>query len=125
MSAVSAYIAEMSALDRPLSEQFRIASKIWCDADAAATVLEELKSAVLAQKKSALIEKDCRLSEARAERLVKASADWDETIRQAVTARAEANALKMELEVIRMQHREWVAANADQRTERRLGEMHA
>ena len=35
--------------DRPISEQFRVVAKRWCDAEAAASILEESKSAVLAR----------------------------------------------------------------------------
>jgi len=122
---MSARIRELPISEQPLSEQYRIAAKAWVDCDAAATILEDLKPATLEQKKTALIEKDPKMSEAKAKRLALISEDWEECVRQAATARAQANILRLELKVIEMQHREWIGGNADARQERRLGEMHA
>jgi hypothetical protein len=121
---MSALVKEMPRHEQPLSEQYRIAAKCWCDADAAATVLEELKSATLEQKKSDLIADNPSMSEAKAERLAKITDDWEEYVRQMCTARAQANVLKAELKVIEMRHREWIAGDANARHERRLVEMH-
>ena len=41
--------------EHPLSEQHRITAEAWADADAAASLLEELKSADLEERKSKLI----------------------------------------------------------------------
>ena len=46
--------SEIPEHERPISEQFRIVAKAWADLDAAANLLEETKSAVLAQKMLAL-----------------------------------------------------------------------
>ena len=64
------------------------------------------------------------MAENKAERLVKASPEWERYIRDMCAHRGTANLLRQKLEYIRMKHREWIAANADARDERRLTEMH-
>ena len=47
-------VSSLPERDQPLSEQFRVVAKRWVDLDAAANLLEETKSAVLAQKMAEL-----------------------------------------------------------------------
>ena len=47
-------IAEIPEADRPLSEQWRIAARQWVDAEAAAQLLEDLKTTSLEQFKQQL-----------------------------------------------------------------------
>jgi|SRR5262245_2647735 len=108
----------------PISEQYRVAAEVWGDAEAAADILEQLKSVVLEQKKCVLIASNPGMSDAAAERLVKASQEWELHVREICDARSTANKLRQELEVIRMRHREWIAGNADARQEQRLLGMH-
>ena len=103
--------------DQPLSEQFRIVAKRWVDADAAANILEDTKSAVLAQKVSALGD----IAVNRAETQVKGSQEWYDYLVKICEARREANLLKMQLEYLRMKFNEWQSANATNRAEMRLG----
>jgi hypothetical protein len=110
-------IRNLPERDQPLSEQFRIVAKRWVDLDAAANLLEETKSAVLAQKMAALGD----MPVSRAEMTVKASPEWSEHITTIVHARKEANLAKLQLEYIRMKHMEWTSANANLRHEARLG----
>jgi gamma-glutamyltranspeptidase len=100
----------------PLSEQFRIVAKKWNDADAAASILEETKTAVFAQRQLALGD----MAVNRAEMLVKASPEWAEHIEKIVNARTEANRLKLQVEYIKMRHREWISADANMRAEMKL-----
>jgi len=58
--------------DRPISEEYRIVAKKFVDADAAANLLEETKSAVLSQQMMALGD----MPVSRAEMQVKASGQW-------------------------------------------------
>ena len=100
----------------PLSEQFRIVAKKWVEADSAATLLEESKSAVLA--KMMADEGDMPVS--RAEMNVKASGEWKGYIQSMVEARQKAALLKVQLEYIRMKFSEWQSYEATKRAEMRL-----
>ena len=110
-------VTDMPESERPLSEQFRIVAKRWVDLDAAANLLEETKSAVLAQMMASLGD----MPVSRAEMTVKASPLWSGHIQTMVEARKEANLAKVQLDYIRMKHMEWTSANANQRHEARLG----
>jgi hypothetical protein len=100
----------------PLSEQFRLIGKKWKDADAAASLLEELKSATLSQRMVALGD----MPVSKAEMTVKASPAWKEYIEQMVGARKEANELKLQLEWTRMRFTEWNSEEATKRAEMKL-----
>lgn len=100
----------------PLSEQFRLIGKRWKEADAAASLLEELKSATLSQRMIALGD----MPVSKAEMTVKGSADWKEYIEKMVQARADANELKLQLEWTRMRFTEWNSEEATKRAEMKL-----
>ena len=100
----------------PISEEYRIVAKQWVDAEAAASLLEDTKSAVLAQKMAALGD----MPVSKAEMQVKASDDWYEFVDSVVEARKKANLLKVQLEYIRMRSAEWQSAEASKRAEMRL-----
>ena len=100
----------------PISEQFRIAAKEWVEADTAANLLEETKSAVLSQMM--LEQGDIAVS--RAEMQVKASPEWADHIAKMVKARESANFLKVRVEWLRMRFNEWQSAEASKRAEMRL-----
>lgn len=125
---MTAQVQELPRDQRPLSEQFRIIAKKWADADNAAHLMDELKTTVLAQKKTALIAENFKgqqlmkdnpreMTDAKAERLVKSSADWEKYIRDMCKARSTANLLKQQLKYIEMRHREWISADANARKE--------
>jgi hypothetical protein len=100
----------------PLSEQYRLVAKEWVDADAAANLLEEMKSATLSQK---MAERgDMPVS--RAEMEVKASKEWADYIESMVEHRKRANLLKAKLEYCRMRFSEWQSAEATKRAEMKL-----
>jgi hypothetical protein len=102
--------------DVPWSEQYRIQGEIWCDAEAAATLLEDCKSAVMAQWQTELGD----LPVNRAEQTVKASARWRSYIQDAVDARKAANLAKVRLEATKMKAMEYQAKEANNRTEMRI-----
>lgn len=102
--------------ERPLSEQFRLVAKKWVDADAAASLLEETKSAVLSRMMAAYGD----IPVNRAELNVKSSDEWLEFITKMVKAREQAALLKVQLEYIRMRFNEWQSHNATKRAEMRL-----
>jgi hypothetical protein len=102
--------------NRPLSEQFRVIAKRWVDADSAANLLEESKSAFLSKMMANLGD----MPVSKAEMSIKASAAWSEYIINMVEARKTAALLKVQLEYIRMQFSEWQSDAATRRAEMKL-----
>lgn len=102
--------------NEPLSEQFRLTAKQWVEAESAASLLEETKSAVLSQRMSAFGE----IPVSKAEMRVKASPEWSEHIEKIVKGRQQANYLKVKMEFIRMRFSEWQSAEATRRAEMKL-----
>jgi hypothetical protein len=100
----------------PLSEQYRVVAKAYVDADSAASLLEETKSAVLARMMLALGD----MPVSRAEMQTKASPEWSEFVTNMVKAREKAAFLKVKLEYIRMKFNEWQSLEASKRAEMRL-----
>jgi hypothetical protein len=100
----------------PWSEQFRVVAKRWVDADAAATLLEDTKSATLSQ----MIQARGDMPVNRAESLVKASPEWRSHVEKTVDARSAANLLKVQMEYLRMKFSEWQSEEANKRHEARL-----
>ena len=100
----------------PLSEQYRLIAKQWVDADAAASLMEETKSAAL----SGWMKGEGDIPVSRAEMNVKASKHWSEFITAMVEARKKASLLKVQLEFIRMQFSEQQSHEASKRAEMRL-----
>ena len=100
----------------PISEQFRIVAKDWVETDSAARLLEETKTAVLAQRMKALGD----MPAAHSEREVKASPEWADFIERMVKARTAANLKKVQLEYIKMQFSEAQSFEATKRAEMKL-----
>lgn len=100
----------------PISEQYRLVAKRWVDAEAAASVLEDTKSAVLSQKMVALGD----MPVSKAEMTVKASDDWKDHVQSIVDARKHANLLKVQLEYLRMKSGEQASFEATRRAEMKL-----
>lgn len=110
-------ISSLSKSERPLSEEFRLVAKKFADLEAAASLLEETKSAVLSQMMLKLGD----IPVSKAEMRVKGSDEWSEHIAKIVEARKEANLAKFHLEYIRLKHSEMIMADANHRHERRIG----
>lgn len=102
--------------NRPLSEIYLEAAEDWTDKEAAASLLEETKSAVMAQRQAVLGD----IPVNRAEQTVKASPDWHEYLGKIVEARRIANLAKVKLEYFRMKHMEWTNHEANNRVGSRL-----
>lgn len=102
--------------NRPISEEYRVIAKKWVDADSAATLREEIKSAFFSQLM--LEHKDIPVN--RAEIAVKASQEWIEYVAEMVKTRKEANLLKVQLKYIEMKYHEWQSYNATRRAEMKL-----
>ncbi len=102
--------------NRPWSEIYREAGEDWADKEAAAQLLEDCKSATLAQW--AADQGDIPVN--RAEQNVKASKEWVDYITRMVEARKAANKAKVKLESIKMRAMEQQARDATLRAEMRL-----
>ncbi len=83
------------------------------DKEAAANVLEETKTAFLAKRKAELGD----VTDAHAERVVKASLDWLDYITSMCNARQAANHARVRVEVIRMRFWEYNSHEANRRKE--------
>lgn len=102
------------------SEQFRTVAKRWVDADAAATLLEDTKSAFLSERIRELIRSEPGIALNRAEADVKSSPEWREWIEGMIEARKKANLLKVQMEYLRMKFTEWNSHEATKRQEMKL-----
>lgn len=101
--------------NRPLSEVYRVAHEAWCDLENAAQLLEDMKSVVLNQRKNEFGD----IADNKAERMVKASPEWEQYVRDCVEARTKANKAKGQLEVIKMRFNERQNMDANHRAELR------
>lgn len=102
--------------NEPWSEQYRIMGELWAEAEAAASLLEDTKSAVLSQKMAMLGD----IPVNKAEMTVKASQDWHDHVGKIVDARKNANLLKIRLEYCRMKYHEEQGHEASRRAEMRM-----
>lgn len=102
--------------DYDFAHHLREVGERWVDADAAARMYEETKSAILAQKKAELGD----IPDNKAERLVKASRFWMEFVTKGVEVRTEANRLKIQLEEIKMRYMISQSRAATERVERKM-----
>lgn len=103
-------------MDKLISEQYRIVAKEWVSLDGAARMLEESKTLVLSQRKSALGD----IPDSHAEKQVKASPEWHDYIKKMVEARTASNLKKVQMVHIQMLDREQQSDEANKRAEMRL-----
>lgn len=109
-----------SESNEPIALQYSRAGNQWAEAEAAASLLEDLKSSVLSERIADLVADDPKMAINRAEAAVKASQEWKQYIHQMVDARKQANRLKVQMEVLRMRFAQWQSEQANQRIEARL-----
>jgi hypothetical protein len=102
----------------PLTEQYRIAADAWVDAEAAASLLEDCKSAVLAERMQALLDEGMAVN--RAEQAVKGSPEWKVHVTSIIEARRLANRCKVQVEYIKMRFQEYMSQEANNRLEAKL-----
>jgi len=110
----------MTESNLPLSEQFRLTAKAWVEADKAASLLEETKSANISQMMIKVLEENPALAVNKIEMVVKSSPEYKDFITQMVDLRSKANLLKVKLEFIRMRFSEKQSQEATARAESRL-----
>ena len=103
--------------NRPLSELLEEIGMAWADANAAASLLEETKSAVLAQK-MAMLGSDIPVS--RAEMAIRSSQEWHDHIVSMVEARKKSNILKVRYEALKARLQEWQSQEANERVRARI-----
>ena len=68
------FTTEIPFEEQPISEQFRVYAEAWCDADAAASLMEELKTTSLEKMKADIVERECGIADNAATRIAKCSA---------------------------------------------------
>ena len=101
------------------SEKFRVAAKEWVDADAEASLAEELKSSTLNQMIIHLnVQGEMPVN--RRESIVRSSDKWIEYVNDMVKKRTKANLFKVRLEYIRMRFNEQQSIEATKRAEMKL-----
>lgn len=110
-------VTEMPERERPISEQFRIVARHWVEADKAASILEESKSAVLSQ----MMLKEGDMPVSKAEMRVKGSAEWQDYLDKMVCARSDANLRKVQMDYLKMKEREADREDWNARSERKMG----
>lgn len=98
------------------AEKYRLAGADWAEKEAAAQLLEDTKSAVMAQRQA--MQGDIPVN--RAEQIVKASPEWTQHVEKIVEARRQANLAKVELEAVRIAFSEWNNTEANARAEIKL-----
>ena len=103
-------------MTKPLSQQWYEAASVWVDAEAAATALEETKSAILSQWMYELGD----MPVSKAEASVKASPRWSEHVQKIVNARTAANKAKIKMEYWKLRFYEWQSKEANHRMEAKL-----
>ena len=113
-------ITNMPEREQSISEQFRVVAKQWVDADAAASLMEELKTTSLEKMKQRIIDEEGPMADNRAERQAKCDPEWEKYLRGMCNHRATANRLKVQLEYLRMKFNEWQSMEASVRAEMRL-----
>lgn len=108
--------------EQPIAERFRLVALKYCDADAAASLMEELKTTTLAKMKADIIAGQGSMADNTAERMAKCSPEWTEYIKSMCEHRARATKLKLQLEHLRMldrkEDREAYTARAEYRMSR-------
>lgn len=105
-------------MDRPYSEQYRLAAEDRVAKDAAASLLEETRSAVFSQRVMRLVAEGVPVS--RAEHQARASLDNIDYVEKMVDARRVANLAKVKEKVLEMRYWEQQGANATRRAEMRM-----
>lgn len=103
-------------MSKPVSQLWYEQAAIWVDAESAAALLEETRSAVLAQ----MMSKHGDIPVSRAEQLTKSSPEWEDHVRKVVAARTAANKAKIKVEFFKMRFWESQSQAANERMEAKL-----
>ena len=98
------------------AQEYRITAEKWVDLEAAADLLEQTKSSVLAERMAMLGD----MPVSRAENMVKATPEWRDHVEEIVNARKAANLARVEMEFARMRFQQQQSSEATARAEARL-----
>lgn len=113
-------LGEMPRHEQSLSERYRLLGIEWADAHTAAKLLEELKTASLAKMKNRVIGEQGQMSEAKADRIVRSSEEWEDYIKEMLRAENKALKLKVQLKSLEIANSERIDMGANTRHEARL-----
>jgi hypothetical protein len=113
-------VGEMPKHEQSISEQYRLLGLQWADAKAAYRVRDELKSVTLSRLKNKIMGEQGQMSEAKAERLVKSSDEWEKYIRDMCSDEHRADRLRVEMKSIEIHQWEVNDKNSTVRSERRF-----
>ena len=106
--------------NRPTSERYHSAATACVEADAAASLLEETRGAMLSDMVTEMLSKNISMAVNRAEALVKSSSRWRAFVTDMVELRRKANMAKVTMEYIRMRHSEEMSQEATHRAASRI-----
>lgn len=110
-------VSEMPERERPISEEYRIASKEAVRLKSIARLSEDLKPSKFAELM--LLHNDLAVS--RAEIAVRASKEWKDHVASVVAAGEAADYAHKRVKWIEMRFQEWVMQQAGARHERQMG----
>lgn len=107
----------MPESERPISEEYRLASKEYVKAKSAAKLAEDLKPSKFAE----LMQRHHDIAVSRAELAVRASQEWKDHVASVVAACEDADLKRAKVKWIEMRHQEWVMNQSAARREREMG----
>lgn len=107
--------------NRSPAEAWRDVAMAWADAEDAAQMLDETKSAILAQMVAMEIKADPKMSNAKAEMIVKSSDKWRRHVESIVRARTTANRARIERDYMKLVFMQWNNNEANHRAGSRMG----
>lgn len=110
-------VSEMPENERPISEEYRIASKEAVRLKSIAKLAEDLKPSKFAE----LMLGHNDLAVSRAEIAVRASQEWKDHVTSIVAAQEAADLAHKKVKWIEMRFQEWVMQQAGARHERQMG----
>lgn len=103
-------------MPKPISTSWYEAATQWAELEAAANLLEETRSAVLAQ----MMARCGDVPVSRAEQMTKASPEWEMHVKGVVAARTAANKAKIKVDFWKMRFWEHQSQSATERLEAKL-----
>jgi hypothetical protein len=113
-------VGEMPKHEQAISEQYRLVGLQWADAKAAYKLREELKTSSLAKLKSRILGEQGQMSEAKVDRLARASDEWEKYIRDMCADEHKADRLRIEMKSLEIANSERIDVGANSRHEARL-----
>lgn len=105
-----------------IAENYRVTAEEWVRLDHIARDLDDQKSCELEARKSAIIEAskpEDKMSDTKAERVVKASSEWRDYVRSVTQARTDANFFREKMNHINKL--QWAITNADANNRKEMG----